>query len=378
MRRIKMKGHTTVVVDSLWGDSGKGKIAAHIAWNENYDLALRAGTGTNAGHSMSVRSERMNRNVDYRTNQLPLAGIMPTESGKMMTIGVGSGVCVDPEKLKREMRDYNLQSRVVIDWRCPVILPEHKEREASGESYQEGHTGSTKSGTGEARVDYVKRVGVRWRNFHGACKNYTYDNLRGIEGDVAKMANTWYDQGKKIVIEGSQGHYLSLYLSPEYPVVTSDNCTVTASVDDVGLAWNKVDDVCMIIKSAPTRVSQGCGDLPGEISKEEMAEKGIEEFGVTTGRQRRKSLEIPFDLLEDAVMINAPTYFALTFCDHVDDYSFTIENPHGLKDCIYLHEIEKRFPKTFSNIIELQNRFDIPVKYIEYGKLFNHIAEVKQ
>ena len=350
-------GKTLVVADSLWGDSGKGKIAAYVAWKEDYDISVRAGTGTNAGHSIQVDGK------DIHTNQLPLAGILPNKSGKKMQICVGSGVCVDPKKLAKEILEYkDIAIRVCVDWRCPVIDQEHKDRESSSSNYSEDHTGSTKSGTGEARVDYVKRIGKRFKDCDAAL----------ICADVAEYVNRRYDMGDKIVIEGSQGHYLSLYLSPEYPVVTSDNCTVSAFIDDVGLAWNKVDEVCMIVKSAPTRVSQACGDLPGEISKEEIRNLGIEEYGVTTGRLRRKSLEIPFDLLYDVVMINQPTYFALTFCDHVDDFS-------GVKLEEYIDKEDlKKFPKTYNNVLELEKRFGIPVKYIEYGKDFKCISEIKE
>jgi adenylosuccinate synthase len=349
-----LKGHTLIVADALWGDSGKGKIAAHVAYKEDYDISVRAGTGTNAGHSIHVGDKYIH------TNQLPLAGMIPNKSGKKMILTVGSGVCVDPEKMNKEINDNEVFGRAIADWRCPVITQDHKDREAGGKQYSEKHTGSTKSGTGEARVDYIKRIAPR----------LSEDAAGMFTADVAKMINEAYDEGKKIVIEGSQGHYLSLYLSPEYPVVTSDNCTVSAFIDDVGLAWNKVDDVCMVVKSAPTRVSQACGDLPGEISTEEIENLGVKEYGVTTGRLRRKSLEIPFDLLEDVVMINQPTYFALTFCDHVDDFEGV-----ELDEYVKLEDL-KRFTKTYNNAMELERRFGIPVKYIEYGKDFSQIAEV--
>jgi len=350
-----MKGHTTIVVDALWGDSGKGKISAYIAQEEDYDIAVRAGTGTNAGHSISVL------NKIIKTNQLPVAGIIRNPSGKEMILAVGSGVCVDPMKMYREIMDYNLNGRVIIDYRCPVISEIHKQKESCGENYSELHTGSTKSGTGEARVDAVRRVGKRMGDLNLS---------ENLIGDVARLVNHGYDEGKKIVIEGSQSHYLSLYLSPEYPVVTSDNCTATAFADDVGVSWDRIDDVCLVIKSAPTRVSQSCGELPGEISMETMEKLGIVERGVTTGRLRRKTLSIPFDLLDDVFMINAPTQIALTFCDHVDPLECDVPSN------VNLDWISKNMPKTYSNIYELENRYQVPVKYIEYGKEFSDVRRI--
>ena len=352
-----MKGHSLIVVGSLWGDEGKGKIGAYIALEDNYDMAIRAGTGTNAGHSLYV-----NGNI-IKTNQIPLAGILPNKSGKKMLLAIGSGVCVDPNKLKKEVDTYDLKTRMVVDRLCTIITPEHIKRESEGENYSESHTGSTKSGTGEARVDRVRRIGLLAKDV-SVKEDFRVD-------DVANVLNNYYDSGKKIVIEGTQAHYLSLYCSEQYPVVTSDNCTTMAFADDVGLPWNKIDDVCLVIKSAPTMVAQGCGVLPGEISKEEIISKKLEERGVTTGRLRRKSLTIPFDLLEDAVMINAPTFFALTFCDHVDVI------PGNVPEHINLHWIRKNLPSTYFNIKKLETKFNILVKYIEFGKEFSCIRKVE-
>ena len=350
-----MKGHSTIVVGSLWGDEGKGKISAIIAHEEDYDIAVRAGTGTNAGHSMTTAE-----GIEYKTNQLPLAGILPNKSGKMMTLAVGSGVCVDPDKLEKEVMGNGLFFRTFVDYRCPVIKKEHIEREESGDNYGEGHTGSTKSGTGEARVDMVRRVAERYG-----------DKAVDYVADVAKYINDSYDKGEKIIIEGSQAHYLSLYLSDEYPVVTSDNCTAGAFADDVGLSWNRIDDVCIVIKSAPTRESQGCGDLPKEMSQTEMEEKGVTEHGVTTGRARRKSLEIPFELLKDVFMINSPTYIALTFCDHVDSVKEALPFS-GSKDFL-----KDKLPKTYENINKLEKMFGVPVRYVEYGKTMRDVYKVE-
>lgn len=355
-----MSGHSLIVLDSFWGDSGKGRIAAYIAQKDNYHLAVRAGTGTNAGHSLYLNGKCV------KTNQLPLAGILPNTNDSYPILAVGSGVCFDPEKAKREIEEYGLNKRVVVDYRCPVITAEHKKREAEGSNYSESHSGSTKSGTGEARVDYVRRIGLRAKDIQG-------ENPWFVK-DVSYMITEFYKQGKKIIIEGTQGHFLSLYMSDEYPVVTSDNCTTAAFADDVGLPWNMIDNVCMVIKSAPTRVSQNCGILPGEISKEEISRLGIEERGVTTGRVRRKSLTIPFELLDEAVRVNAPTFFALTFCEHVDS---------SIREINIANKVNKDFirqfmPITFNNIEKLESRYNIPVDIIEYGKEFNRISQISR
>lgn len=365
-----MKGNTTVVVGALWGDEGKGKISAYLAHNKDYDIAVRAGTGTNAGHSIYIKDKM------YKTNQLPIAGMFPNKSGKKMSIAVGSGVCVDPNKLVAEIETFSLFSQnreIFIDRLCPVIESFHIEKEKKESMYSESYTGSTKTGTGEARVDRVKRIGSTIGSY---CDKddpkpiWDVNNLPFVCGNVSKYLNNSYDCGKSIIIEGSQAYALSLYLSDGYPVVTSDNCTASAFIDDVGLAWNKVDDVCMVIKSAPTMVAQGCGILPNEISKDEMKQRGIEEYGVTSGRLRRKSLVIPFDILDESVMVNAPTFFALTFCDHID------EVPIFVPDVIDKSWLMKFMPNTYNNVCKIEERYNVPVRYVEYGKDFQNISEL--
>src|SRR6476661_6827094 len=100
-----------IVVDALWGDSGKGKVAAFLTRRENATLCVRAGIGTNAGHSLYCTADEV-----IRTRQLPLGFLHPTA-----TVAVGSGVAVDPRIFLDEVKRYDLQGRARVDYRCPVI-----------------------------------------------------------------------------------------------------------------------------------------------------------------------------------------------------------------------------------------------------------------
>ena len=55
-----------IVVDAFWGDSGKGKLAAYLAERHKAAYSVRAGTGTNAGHSIFFE-----KGGEIRTHQLP-------------------------------------------------------------------------------------------------------------------------------------------------------------------------------------------------------------------------------------------------------------------------------------------------------------------
>ncbi len=284
-----------IIVDALWGDSGKGKVCAHLAVRDDAALAVRAGVGTNAGASVTLDD-----GTPIRARQLPTGWINPGTA-----VAVGSGVLVDPEVFAAEIERFGIADRASVDGRCALISPEHIAAERT-DAHLAQVVGSTCTGNGAARADFVLRRARQARDEPALAPYVT---------DVARLVNTTARQGL-VLVEGSQGTLLSLALSSDYPYATSDNCTAVAAMDDVGLNWQLVQDVVMVVKALPTRV--GAGPLPYELSEREIARRGVAEHGVVTERPRRKASHIDWDLLEYATMLNGPTKIALTFCDHVD------------------------------------------------------------
>ncbi|WP_230208039.1 adenylosuccinate synthetase [Microlunatus sp. Gsoil 973] len=168
--------------------------------------------------------------------------------------------------------------------------------------------GTTCTGTGPARADFVLRKAKQARDV---------PELGPYLGDVAAEANRIAaDPDSLVIVEGSQGTLLSLALSDDYPYTTSGNCTSAAAINDVGLNWRHLTQVIMVVKALPTRVGEG--PLPNEITADDAQRRGIAEYGVVTGRPRRKADAIDYDLLGYAASLNGPTGVALTFCDHLD------------------------------------------------------------
>ena len=332
-----------VVVDALWGDSGKGKVAAYLSRRENASLCVRAGIGTNAGHSIYLTEGE----EPIRTRQLPMGFLHPTTQ-----VAIGSGVAVDPEIFAQEVERYGLQQRVVVDERCPIITLEHRRRERASDHLTET-IGSTGSGSGAAQADFALRQAQQARSI---------ESLRPFLGDVARLANDHARAGT-IVIECSQGTFLSLALSPDYPYVTSGNCTVAAAIDDVGLSWRNMQGAVMVVKAVPSRVGEG--PLPGELDVAEIERRGIAEYGVVTGRLRRKAAEIPWDMLRYAAMLNGPTEIALTFCDHYDPQITGATSRDALTS------------KIRTLIAQVEEACEAPVTILETGKLFEHMIDLR-
>ena len=333
-----------IVADAFWGDSGKGKIAAWLALEHGASYVARAGTGTNAGHSIRFEDGR-----EIRAHQLPCGFLDPDTR-----VRVGSGVAVDPERLEEELtrfeEDYGLRSRTRVDFRCPIILPEYRDREAA-DPHLSGKVGSVASGTGVARSEFILR---RARQAH------ELPQLADLTADVAAELNQACARGETVVVEGSQGTHLSLALTRDYPYCTSDNCTTAALADDVGLNWQHIGEVMLVVKALPSRV--GAGPLPLQLDPGEEDSRGIVEYGVTSGRRRRKASGISWPHLEEAVMLNGPTQIALTFCDHLDPDVLGVRSSQELT-------------RPVRQLIEaIERRFSVPVTLCDCGPSFEDLV----
>jgi len=331
----------TIVVDALWGDSGKGKIASYLAARDKATICVRAGTGTNAGHSLYLDETTV-----LKTHQLPLSGIL---SGAALR--VGSGVAVDPRLFQEELATfatYGVEARARVDARCPVILPEYLERERQS-AHLTGTVGSTLSGTGIAQSEFCLRTAKQAKDI---------EELQPYTCDVALEINQACARGESVIVEGSQGTFLSLALTHDYPCCTSGNCTTAACIDDAGLNWQHVEEVVLVVKALPSRV--GTGPLPFEVSVSDQDARGIAEYGVRTGRRRRKADRIPMDLLKESVMLNGPTQIALTFCDHYDPEA-------GERTAIT--------DKVGMLIDSIQDAMNVPVTIVDTGKRLDSVLE---
>jgi adenylosuccinate synthase len=238
----------------------------------------------------------------------------------------------------------------MIDPRCPIITAEHRQREQASEHLRQA-IGSTASGSGVCQADFALRRVQQARQIA---------ELQPLLGDVAAHTNELARQGS-VIVECSQGTLLSVALSPDHPYVTSGNCTVAAAADDIGLNWQRIGGAMMMVKAVPSRV--GAGQLPGELDPAEIAARGIAEYGVVTGRLRRKAGEIPWDLLGYAAMLNGPTEIALTFCDHYDS---------AVTEATMLAELT---PPIERLIAQVEATCNAPVTIIETGKPFRAMID---
>ncbi len=279
----------TVVVGGFFGDEGKGKIVGYLALRDKPVAAVRTGA-TNAGHTV-VHAGRV-----YKLRALPSAIIEPKTR-----LYVARGALIHYRVLLEEIERYDARGRVVVDKATGIITDEHVERERRDE-YLAKRIGSTLTGVGAAMVDRVLRRLPLARDI---------PELEGLLGDVQELVWGHLDRGETVVIEATQGYWLSLYHGT-YPYVTSRDTTASAALSEVGLGPRDADDIIVVFKAFVTRVGEG--PLPGELSEEEAEKLGLVEYGTVTGRRRRVA---PFnlELAKRAVRANTATMAAVTKLD---------------------------------------------------------------
>ncbi|MEM2144789.1 MAG: adenylosuccinate synthetase [Candidatus Jordarchaeaceae archaeon] len=319
-----------VLVGGFFGDEGKGKIVSYLAIKDNPSICVRAGVGTNAGHTVEYKGKT------YKLRQIPSGFVQ--EKSKIL---IGPGVLVNPDILKKELEETGVGDRLKIDRQCAIIEEKHIEEDKSS-SFLKGKIGSTGTGCGPCNAERAMRK-VKLAKDIPELANYITD--------VPLEVNTAIDSGENVLIEGTQGTFLSLYHGT-YPFVTSKDTTASQACADVGIGPTKVDEVYIVFKSFTTRV--GAGELPGELSEEEAKKRGWFEMATVTGRKRRAA-PFNFELAKRAVMINGATKAAITKLDVI------------YPECSGARSIDKLPDEGLAFIRKVEEAIKIPVCLIGTG-----------
>jgi adenylosuccinate synthase len=328
---------STVVVGGFFGDEGKGKIISYLAMKDNPKIIVRGGAGPNAGHTI--------RDGDkiYKVRMLP-SGFL-NKNAKVM---IGPGVVINPNVLLKEIQDFDAVGRSFIDKHCGIIEEDHLLRDSKGELKEK--IGSTGSGTGPANADRAMRVLKLAKDIK---------SLSSLIVDVPAEINSALSLNQNVLIEGTQGTFLSLWHGT-YPFVTSKDVTASGICADVGLGPKKVDEVIVVFKSYVTRV--GTGPLAKELTLAEAEDKGWSEFGTVTGRQRRAA-DFDFDLARRAIMLNSATQISITKLDVI------------FPDCAGKTSFEELSQDAKSFINNIENKLNTPVTIIGTGPAINEIID---
>jgi len=327
------------LLGAQWGDEGKGKATDLLG--EKVDYVVRYQGGNNAGHTVVIRDQK------YALHLLPSGilspGVIPV---------IGNGVVIDPSVLFEEIKGLGERgidtSKLRISYNAHLITPYHRTIDKVSERFLgNSKIGTTGRGIGPAYADKINRIGIRVQDLfdpsilrqkvEGALRDKNQVlikvfNRKGLEvdevvdeylryaelfkpyvDDTSLLLNRALDQGKNILLEGSQGTLLDVDHGT-YPFVTSSNPTAGGACTGSGIGPTRISRVIGIIKAYTTRV--GSGPFPTELfdhDGEKLRSIGGE-VGVTTGRARRCGW---YDALiaRYAVRVNGLTDLFLTKLD---------------------------------------------------------------
>jgi adenylosuccinate synthase len=282
----------TVVVGGFFGDEGKGKLTAYLALRDHPAIVARGGVGPNAGHTVQVQGKT------YSLRMIP-SGFVSKESRLL----IGPGVLVNPSILFKEIEVTETKNRIGIDRQCAIIEQKHIDEESRSEHLVK-KIGVTKTGVGACNADRV---------FRSAKLAKDIPELSGFLTDVSEEISKALSEERQVLLEGSQGTFLSLFHGT-YPYCTSKDVCASAICSDVGIGPTDVDDVIIVFKAFVTRVGEG--PLEGQLTEEETQKRGWQEFGTVTRRPRRAA-PFNFDLARKAVHLNGATQAAITKMDVV-------------------------------------------------------------
>ncbi len=335
-----------VLLGLQWGDEGKGKIVDAIT--SSYDIIARFQGGPNAGHTIEFDGNK------HVLHTIP-SGIFNNKAINL----IGNGVVIDPIIFKNEidgLKKFNIDinSKLFISNRAHIILPTHKVIDATSEASKgKKKIGSTLKGIGPTYMDKTGRNGIRigdlksddWTDKYNTLKdkhltilsNFKTEvdiDLNKLEEDFMSsieilknfnfinsedFLNNSLTAGKKILAEGAQGSLLDIDFGT-YPFVTSSNTTVSGACSGLGIAPNKIKNVIGIFKAYTTRV--GSGPFPTELDNEigENIRKIGNEYGATTGRDRRCGW-LDLVALKYSIIINGVTELNMMKADVLSGFN---------------------------------------------------------
>ncbi|MCR1981394.1 adenylosuccinate synthetase [Cellulosimicrobium cellulans] len=293
-----------VIVGGQYGSEGKGNVAYYLA--PEYDVLVRAG-GPNAGHKVK------HQGAIYTHRSLPSGSLANPDAALI----IGPGAVLNVDVLNEELQATGVDpSRVRIDPQVMIITPEDRQKEiALREKIR-----STGQGVGAAAARRILGRGAETKLARD------YPEISQYVSSTAELINSAFEQGQRVLVEGTQGTGLSLFHG-EYPWVTSRDTTVAGTLAECGIGPRRVRRAVMVVRTYPIRVH---GEESGPIGQgleidwaEIERRSGVSnaesaELSSVTKEQRRVA-EFDWALLRRSAELNSATDVALTFADYISE-----------------------------------------------------------
>ena len=266
-----LANNVDAIVGLQYGDEGKGKITAGLINANKHQVCIRYNGGPNAGHTIIRDDGKV-----FKLHQLPSSLVYNKRAH------IGPGCVINPQKLFEEIQtvkaidpELNVVDNLTIS--PNVSLIKNKDIEVDS-SYHHSKQGSTNQGIAPAYANFYNRTAT-------LIKDSNLSNILNIT-DTIKAEN--------ILLEGAQGFYLDPF-NGRYPYTTSSHCLPAAAAATLGFDPRKFRNIIGVAKCYETRSGQDPNfytDVNSySLVKYQSALNKLvylgQEFGVTTGRQRK-------------------------------------------------------------------------------------------
>ena len=252
----------TIITGGQYGSEGKGEIVAEWCREKHPDVCARTG-GPNSGHTVH------HEGAVLVTQQLPAGWVNPNTK-----LVIGAGALVDVDRLIQEVEEAGkitkegktIWSRIRIDQRAwPILLRDKDASRAEGRHLLFGSTGK---GCGPAMVARINRRESRLIRevINGRVPH-------GVVGDTEMILNDMIRKGADLVIEGTQGALLDMYLSTR-PYSTHRSTGPATWLAELGISPTAAPmQVVMVLRTFPIRVAGNSGPMNHEITWLNLAEE---------------------------------------------------------------------------------------------------------
>lgn len=388
-------GKFNVVIDGLWGSSGKGKVSTWLA-DRFSTTRVSSSNFPNAGHTAAFAD-----GTKFVSKAIPTSAILKKTHGMGMECFLSPGSGFSWRQLIKEWKESG-KPTLRIHERASIVTEDHAKREREG-SDSTVHIASTMQGSAAAIVDKVLRrpdCQLAWNTIESLLSDSACDlahefgdSVSVVRGDEFRsyVQHAILDQGHTWLHEGSQGYSLSIDHGSHYPYCTSRNCTVQQALDHMAIPPQSLGDVYVNLRTFPIRVGnvvdengvqQGysgdfypdCQEMTWEqVAAEsgmpaEEAQRLAERERTTVTKRIRRVCNFSFIGLRDAVRTNGATKLSMNFIQYVN------WQDAGLKGG--REAFEKLSKKSREFISRVEEAANVPVVLIGTGALHDEMISL--
>lgn len=324
------QGRVQVVVGGQWGSESKGAIAAYLAsyegrgWTDSKEVMAVRVAGPNAGHTAIDDEGRR-----WALRQIPAIAVRNLDA--KLVIAAGSEI--DEEVLHDEVErldraGFDVSGRLVVDYNATVVEDHHKKLEGVIDH------GTTGKGIGAARAARCMREAT----LYGQARE---NNGALVDGsNTERIIREWLQNGRRVIIEGTQGYGLGSHAG-EYPFVTSSDCRAIDFLAMAGVTpwapWVDRVEPWVVLRTYPIRIAGNSGPMHAELTWEELSRRTnghiTPEITTVTRKIRRVGEWDPL-LARRAVIANGGLHVnvALGFLDYVFPELAGASDKHQLRN----------------------------------------------